>query len=193
MSNRLRAQWVIRPGGFVKLTRVGDNWRMESLYRRHRFPLKSSAMPFGCIIGSLSAFAMSKTFSRSVASRCLRSDSILVPEVWTSHQHTRERERHMRRFKSAAQAHRFLCLHGRVHNLFRVARHHLRANHHRLLAGVSAGCASRFIASIAGRCSTAPIFRFHRVSGRESCRAAFCRGILRKAGTAFEVGNDARA
>ena len=33
-----------------------------------------------------------------------------------SHQHTRERERHMRRFKSAAQAQRFLCLHGRVHN-----------------------------------------------------------------------------
>ena len=39
----------------------------------------------------------------------------------------------MRRFKSAAQAHRFLCLHGCVRNLFRVARHHLRANHHRLL------------------------------------------------------------
>jgi len=24
--------------GFVKLAQVGDNWRMESLYRRHRFP-----------------------------------------------------------------------------------------------------------------------------------------------------------
>jgi putative transposase len=53
--------------------------------------------------------------------------------VEVSYQHTMERERHMRRFKSAAQAQRFLCLPGRVHNLFRVARHHLRAVHHRLL------------------------------------------------------------
>ena len=39
-----------------------------------------------------------------------------------SHQHTREQERQMRRLKSAP-----------IHNLFRVARHHLRAIHHRLL------------------------------------------------------------
>jgi putative transposase len=50
-----------------------------------------------------------------------------------SHQHTRERERQMRHFKSAVHAQRFLCLHGHIHNLFRVARHHLRAVHHRLL------------------------------------------------------------
>ena len=39
----------------------------------------------------------------------------------------------MRRFKSAAQAQRFLCVHGPIHNLFRVGRHHLKAMHHRLL------------------------------------------------------------
>lgn len=50
-----------------------------------------------------------------------------------SHQHTREQERQMRRFKSAAQAQRFLSVHGAIHNLFRVARHHLKAIHHRLL------------------------------------------------------------
>jgi putative transposase len=50
-----------------------------------------------------------------------------------SHQHTRERERQMRRFKSAAQVLRFLSVHGPIHNLFRLARHHLRATHHRLL------------------------------------------------------------
>ena len=50
-----------------------------------------------------------------------------------SHQHTREQERQMRRFKSAGQAQQFLSVHGPIHNLFRVARHHLKAIHHQLL------------------------------------------------------------
>ena len=50
-----------------------------------------------------------------------------------SHQPTRQREGQMRRFKSAAHAQRFLSVHGLVLNLFRVARHLLRAAHHRLL------------------------------------------------------------
>ncbi len=50
-----------------------------------------------------------------------------------SHQHTREQERQMRRFKSIIQAQRFLAVHGQVQNLFRVGRHHLKAVHHRLL------------------------------------------------------------
>ena len=50
-----------------------------------------------------------------------------------SHQPTRERERQMRRFKSAAHAQRFLAVHGPIQNLFRVGRHLLRAVHHRLL------------------------------------------------------------
>jgi putative transposase len=50
-----------------------------------------------------------------------------------SHQHTREQERQMRRFKSITQAQRFLGVHGQIHNLFRVGRNHLKAVHHRLL------------------------------------------------------------
>ena len=50
-----------------------------------------------------------------------------------SHQSTRQRERQMRRFTSAAHAQRFLSVHGVVLNLFRVGRHLLRAVHHRLL------------------------------------------------------------
>jgi len=50
-----------------------------------------------------------------------------------SHQPTRQRERQMRRFKSAAHAQRFPSVHGLVQNLFRVGRHLLRAVHHRLL------------------------------------------------------------
>ena len=50
-----------------------------------------------------------------------------------SHQPTRQRERQMRRFKSAAQAQRFLSVHGVILNLFRVGRHLLRPANHRML------------------------------------------------------------
>ena len=49
-----------------------------------------------------------------------------------SHQPTRQRERQTRRFKSRSQAHRFLTLHGVVHNLFRFGRHLLRAANARM-------------------------------------------------------------
>ena len=49
-----------------------------------------------------------------------------------SHQPTRQRERQMRRFKSRAQAQRFLSVHGVIQNLFRFGRHLLQAVHHRL-------------------------------------------------------------
>ena len=48
------------------------------------------------------------------------------------HQATRQRERQMRRFKSACQARHFLSIHARVNNSFRYGRHLLRAAHHRL-------------------------------------------------------------
>ena len=44
-----------------------------------------------------------------------------------SHQQSREQERQMRRFKSAALVQRFLLVHGPIHNLSRVGRHHLKA------------------------------------------------------------------
>ena len=50
-----------------------------------------------------------------------------------SHQPTRQRERQMRGFKSAAHLQRFASVHGVVQNLFRVGRHLLRSVHHRVL------------------------------------------------------------
>ena len=50
-----------------------------------------------------------------------------------SHQPTRQRERQMRRLKSAAHVQRFASVHGLVQNLFRVGRHLLRSAHHHLL------------------------------------------------------------
>ena len=46
-----------------------------------------------------------------------------------SHQPTRQRERQMRRFKSAAHVQCFASVHGVVQNLFRVGRHLLRSAH----------------------------------------------------------------
>ncbi len=50
-----------------------------------------------------------------------------------SHQPARQRERQMRRFKSAGHAQRFISVQGVVLNLFRVGRHLLRPANHRLL------------------------------------------------------------
>jgi len=49
-----------------------------------------------------------------------------------SHQPTRQRERHMRRFTSLRQVQRFLSVHGPINNLFRVGRHLMKAVHCRL-------------------------------------------------------------
>ena len=50
-----------------------------------------------------------------------------------SHQPTRVRERGMRRFKSAAQAQRFLTIHAAMYNLFNLGRHLVSARHYREL------------------------------------------------------------
>ena len=50
-----------------------------------------------------------------------------------SHEPTRQRERHMRRFSSPTQAQRFLTLHGLTQNLFRLGRHLMQAANYRIL------------------------------------------------------------
>ncbi len=56
-----------------------------------------------------------------------------------SHQPTRQRERQMRRFKSAAHLQRFASVHGVVQNLLRVGRHLLRAVNYSLMRTRSLG------------------------------------------------------
>ena len=50
-----------------------------------------------------------------------------------SHQPTRQRERQMRRLKSAGHAQRFLSVHGVILNLFRFSRHRMRSENYRWL------------------------------------------------------------
>ena len=52
--------------------------------------------------------------------------------VEVSHQPTRQRERHMRRFKSLRHVQRFLSIHSPINNLFRIGRHLVRAAHYRV-------------------------------------------------------------
>jgi len=54
-----------------------------------------------------------------------------------SHQPTRQREHRMKRFKSAAQAQRFLSIFSEVGNMFALARHTLSAANHRVLLNKS--------------------------------------------------------
>ncbi len=49
-----------------------------------------------------------------------------------SHQPTRVRESGMRKFKSIAQAQRFLSAHAEVYNLFNLGRHLLSAKNYRM-------------------------------------------------------------
>jgi len=53
--------------------------------------------------------------------------------VEVSHQPTRQQEYHMRGFSSATHAQRFLTLHGRTQNLFRLGHHLMQVVHYRLL------------------------------------------------------------
>ena len=80
-----------------------------------------------------------KLRSYGVAQRALIQETIYNTAQYAnnraelSHQPTRVRERGMRRFKSAAQAQRFLNVHAAVYNLFNHGRHLVRAEHYRKL------------------------------------------------------------
>ena len=49
-----------------------------------------------------------------------------------SHQPTRRRERHMRRFKSVRHAQQFLSIHTPIHNHFQLCRHRLSVSEYRI-------------------------------------------------------------
>ena len=73
--------------------------------------------------------AAHRTVMPSVAHRTTRYEN---NRAEASHQPTRQRERHMGRFKSVRPVRRFLFVHGLVLHLFRVGRHLPRADHSRV-------------------------------------------------------------
>ncbi len=62
-----------------------------------------------------------------------RTDRYENNRAEVSHQHTREQERQMKKFKSMGQTQHFLSVHGPIQNLFRVGRHKVTAVNHRIL------------------------------------------------------------
>ena len=60
-----------------------------------------------------------------------RQSRYLNNRAEASHQPTRRRERHMKRFKSARHAQQFLSTHCRIHNHFQLRRYRLSASEHR--------------------------------------------------------------
>jgi len=100
--------------------------------RFFRIPLRGQGKePFQIITDKLRSYSAGmRAILGEVAHNTKRYANNRVED---SHQPTRQRERQMRRFKSAGQAQRFLSLHGVVQNLFRFGRHLLKATNHRLL------------------------------------------------------------
>jgi len=80
-----------------------------------------------------------KPRSYLVAQRDVIPESIHITDQYAnngaeqSHEATKVRERGMRRFKSLAQAQRFVTAHAAVQNLFNLGRHLVRAEHYRNL------------------------------------------------------------
>ena len=93
-----------------------------------------------------------KLRSYPVAHRDVMPESIHVTDRYPnnraeqSHEATRVRERGMRRFKSMAQAQRFVTAHAAVQNIFNLGRHLVTAEHYRKLRISAFGEWSRAVA-----------------------------------------------
>ena len=127
--------------------RLGDTWHLDELFvsirGRRQYLWRAAARFFRKLLKGQGReprrLVTDKLRSYAAAQRTVMPSVIHDTGRYennraeVSHQPTRQRERQMRRFKSSAQAQRFLSVHGVTQNLFRVGRHLLRAAHHRLL------------------------------------------------------------
>ena len=112
---------------------------MELSMRKRREPGPTSGFSRSALSRSATHIGTDKLRSYGAAHRTIMPSVIHVTDRYAnnraevSHQPTRQRERQMRRFKSAGQAQRFLSVHGVVQNLFRVGRHLVSSANHRML------------------------------------------------------------
>jgi transposase-like protein len=107
-----------------------DNLGM-STYKRHRFPPDIISYA----VWLYYRFNLShRNIEDLLAERGITvhvTDQYANNRAEQSHESTRVRERGMRRFKSVAQAQKFLTAHAAVNNLFNLGRHLARAQHYR--------------------------------------------------------------
>jgi len=114
---------------------LGDTWHLDELFvtiqGQRRLLKGQGSEPWRLVTDKLRSYgAAHQTIMPSVIHDTERYAN---NRAEVSHEPTRQRERQMRGFKSAAQAQRFLSVHGVIHNLFRVGRHLLRSANHRIL------------------------------------------------------------
>jgi putative transposase len=112
--------------------RLGDTWHLDELFvtiqgqRQYLWrAVDQGGVPRRMVTDKLRSYAAAhRTIMPSVAHDTTQYAN---NRAEVSHEPIRQRERGMRRFKSMAQAQRFLSVHGITQNLFRVGRHPLRA------------------------------------------------------------------
>ena len=132
MQGRTQYLWrAVDEDGDVIDILVQSRRNRRAAVRFFRTLLKTQGrIPRRLITDQLRSYAAGRTVMPSVVHV---TDQYANNRAEVSHQPTRQRERQMRRFTSAAQLQRFASVHGIVQNLFRVSRHLLRSAHHRLL------------------------------------------------------------
>ncbi|MDA9983130.1 IS6 family transposase, partial [Gammaproteobacteria bacterium] len=105
-------------------------WNKQAAKRFFRKLLKGQcASPRRMITDKLKSYSAAHREVMPSVTHSTKQDENNRAEV--SHEPTRQRERQMRRFKSAGQAQRLLTVHGEIGNLFRLGRHVIRAIHYR--------------------------------------------------------------
>ncbi|EIM31199.1 hypothetical protein MicloDRAFT_00001890 [Microvirga lotononidis] len=87
-------------------------------------------VPRVIVTGKLASYAAAKREILPAVEH--RQSRYLNNRCEVSHQPSRRRERHMRRFKSVQHAQQFLSIHTPIHNHFQVHRHRLSANEYRV-------------------------------------------------------------
>ena len=133
LNGRLQYLWrAVDEDGDVLDILVQSRRNRRAAVRFFRKLLKREArVPRRLITDQLRSYAAAQRKVMPSVVHC--TDQYANNRAEVSHQPIRQRERQMRRFKSAAHVERFVSVHGVVQNLFRVGRHLLRAAHHRVL------------------------------------------------------------
>ena len=133
LNGRLQYLWrAVDEDGDVLDILVQSRRNRRAAVRFFRKLLKHQArVPRRLITDKLRSYASAQRKVMPSVVHC--TDQYANNRAEVSHQPIRQRERQMRRFKSAAHVERFVSVHGVVQNLFRVGRHLLRAAHHRVL------------------------------------------------------------
>ena len=133
LNGRLQYLWrAVDEDGDVLDILVQSRRHRRAAVRFFRKLMKRQArVPRRLITDKLRSYAAAQRKVMPSVVHC--TDQYANNRAEVSHQPIRQRERQMRRFKSAAHVERFVSVHGVVQNLFRVGRHLLRAAHHRVL------------------------------------------------------------